>query len=686
MLGRDDYGAILEEIKRMSDSALDSFERRDSKDIAEIISDIKDATEMQQQYQVAEGISEFLQFVLDDYAGERLLEKQKTWSAPSIAPDVREELEDWIFGGPARERIYFLSGEAGLGKSRIAYQQCLKLQSMQEPLPLLGASFFFEQGHKFLDSPLSLLACLAYQLQPQLGPQTSSNIRAIIASGGKQLERLMLLLRRALRGVGTSRSQLQPIVLVIDGFNECKEREQIPFLLRHLVTLVRDFHWLRLIITSRPHPPVMTVLAHASVNDIVYQRHMEPEDGSSAVQRYLEHAIPKIPTYADFPRRHPEALRHLTTSAGDRFDIAHFALEYLDSPHNKRPVTELDHLTLRDPSRSPDQDFLYERVMRAERAYLGWRAIIVDTIVGFVVYERQELTPEDMSLYSYPLIPADEIVAAVDRLRPMLQINTEAKIVPTSTSSYDFLVNDRGGFYNSDPSLTRRLRFSDSSTYSASAFLAALLNAAPVTNALLTPLPPIAVLKDHPTVKYPSLALWDRYLVQAKDIWILNGELDALIPSLPLALYAWVTTFRYVVRGGEAVALFGAKSVRATRGAEFFKFVVFVQLCRARRLWEDSEDLFNISVADLREGIVAQFHNTVTVVLRLEVRENQPLRLEFIKEPHSFLEFDVREDDIPKYRAIVQELCRILEQDDRLANNSSLAGVVEGTFRIDDWQ
>ncbi|GJE91966.1 hypothetical protein PsYK624_081180 [Phanerochaete sordida] len=558
-------------------------------------------------------------------------------------------------------------------------------------LSTLGASFFFAQNREYLDSTLSLWTTLAYQVQPEFRSETLSSIMAILRGKEPAIGKMMALFQRGLSTTFPSGSRRK--ILVIDGFNECKDRRQIPAMLRHLIELVRAFPWLYLFITSRPHPSVMSVLAHASVKDIVHHRHLEYGSGSRAVQRYLKHAMSKTLAYPGFPRKHPLRMRRLIDIVGNDIDIARLAFEFLDSPNNKSSYVQWTHVALSDLSAPPsNRHFLYQNILNLEREHLGHsRIYVVDAILRLVVFEHQKLAPDDLSLYVYPSVSPDEIIAVVDRLRPILQIDMDGRVAPTGLLFRDIFSNGSAAQHHlSEALMDQQL---DTTTCFATAFLAFLLNTSAVTDILMKPMPLPAVIEAHPKVKHQALALWPRYLAQALRTSALNAELDDFIPSLPLALYAWVTTFRHLVLAGDAVLASGGNEACQKYESEFFQFTVFVQLWRDGRLQGGPEHAVDISLADLREELILQFRTTTTIRIRLGAENSPSPRAVFSQErdgsfgvarkSNCILDLDIREDDLARYLAIVQELITAMGRDDRLSNDASLAGVLEGTYRIE---
>ncbi|GJE91975.1 AAA-16 domain-containing protein [Phanerochaete sordida] len=676
---------IFAEIRHISDRALRTFERENGVDIVEIIRNIKEAKKMSRQYQDAEAISEFLQFVANDTGGYRVLVEQRTEVPHHIAINLRSASVHWTSG---TKRIYFLYGEAGVGKSSMAYQQCLLLASGQQclllasgqqPAPTLGASFFLAQDHQYLGSPLCLLAHLAYHMHPQSQNNVLESIRKILHTGEEELDCLMRLLWRIL----AIRDEVSPkkIVLVIDGLDECNDRKQIPALLRYLIDLVRRFPWLYLFITSRPHPFMMSIFADASVTDIVHRHQLDCPRVVYPAQRYLRYAVSSIPGYEEFSQKHSADLTRLISRMGYDFDFAHSIHECLVSEYSARQLRDAwKELQL---EKIVTADKLCHRFLYFHRRHtLSSDNHLANTIMRFAIFERKAFTAHVLSVYYYPPVTFDSIIAAVDGLRPILKINADAQIVPAHASSQKYLLH-----LGSNNILLDEIHVCNASTHSALALLAALVNATPVTDILLTPLPQIAAVEAHPGVKHPYLTLWPQYLSRASPSdRILVHVLRDFIPSLPLALWAWVTTADDVLRAMKTKPTHWGG---AQQSSAFLTFTTFVQLWRHQRTLKGSEHSVDISPTALYRFIIDQLLNTKVDGVCMAVEKDKKLRLVFNvqKDDSKGLNGNVISIDctanLQRYQDIVLELIKSLEQDERLANDASMAGIVEGTLPIE---
>ncbi|GJE93963.1 hypothetical protein PsYK624_101300 [Phanerochaete sordida] len=233
-------------------------------------------------------------------------------------------------------RLFLLTGGAGLGKSAIAHQLCLRLVDTKQWGVNLGASFFFSRGG--VDSAHTLFSTIAHQLalsQPALTPSICDAARVFLTGGKEQQVRRTFeeLLLKPLAGNSGHSAFNETTFVVIDGLDECKDRELVPELLHCLLVLVRRVPWLRLFLSTRPEPHILPVLMHQSAAVIVYHRRLDDSqamgESKESVELYLRHTILKIYPYGDFVRAHPKQLDRLIERADGLFIYARVALNYL---------------------------------------------------------------------------------------------------------------------------------------------------------------------------------------------------------------------------------------------------------------------------------------------------------------------------------------------------------------------
>jgi hypothetical protein len=175
---------------------------------------------------------------------------------PDTRTDLLEQIFDWATDD-AGERIFWLCGKAGTGKSTISRTMAQKLDDDG----LLGASFFFKRGRADRSHARLLFPTIARQLA-DLFPEPAHAIAAALDQDSLLCGRHLTvqfdsLLLKPLQRLDRDSFPKAGLVLVIDALDECDNGETIKTVLLLLskvetITSVR----LRIFVTSRPELPV----------------------------------------------------------------------------------------------------------------------------------------------------------------------------------------------------------------------------------------------------------------------------------------------------------------------------------------------------------------------------------------------------------------------------------------------
>ena len=220
---------------------------------------------------------------------------------PRCHPQTREKvlktITDWVNDPHARQRIIWLNGPAGAGKSAIA--QTISERCLRERL---AASFFFLRNSSDRGTATRLFTTLAWQLAKSI-PELLSYVELAIEteplfptkSLDIQFDRLIVQpLQELLRDEPDFCPQKS--LVVVDGVDECApDRDQMLFL-KLIGKALSEIHIpLRFLICSRPEAhiqasfesEVMTGITRAvSLND-----QFEPDDD---IRKYLMDAFARI--------------------------------------------------------------------------------------------------------------------------------------------------------------------------------------------------------------------------------------------------------------------------------------------------------------------------------------------------------------------------------------------------------
>ena len=151
------------------------------------------------------------------------------------------------------DKVYWLYGMPGLGKTSVANSLCHRLHKSEN----LGGSFFCKRDEEILRDPKNVLPTLISKLAGTWTPyrilvakplQDDPHLSPKSASG-----ELLLKTLRALE-----KPPPRTLVLVIDAFDECGEDTTRERLLKSLFEACLQATWLKVIITSRPEQDIQS--------------------------------------------------------------------------------------------------------------------------------------------------------------------------------------------------------------------------------------------------------------------------------------------------------------------------------------------------------------------------------------------------------------------------------------------
>ncbi|OJJ99003.1 hypothetical protein ASPACDRAFT_30892 [Aspergillus aculeatus ATCC 16872] len=184
------------------------------------------------------------------------LNEHEDFCLPGTRTELLSEIHKWADSAESR-CIFWLRGKAGTGKSTIARTVARSFEEKGS----LGATFFFKRGESDRDTAKYFISTIIKQLvsrHRQLIPDISNAIENDSNILYKfQSEQFDKLLYRPLEKLHLNYSTI--IVIVIDALDECSREIDIKIILELLSKLkkIRSVP-LRVILTSRPEPPIRT--------------------------------------------------------------------------------------------------------------------------------------------------------------------------------------------------------------------------------------------------------------------------------------------------------------------------------------------------------------------------------------------------------------------------------------------
>ncbi|QRW09229.1 WD repeat-containing protein [Ceratobasidium sp. AG-Ba] len=387
------------------------------------------------------------------YNSVKALELGRGPCTPDTRVDILRQIYEWTCGN-TEEKIYWLNGMAGTGKTTIAYSLCERLQKKNK----LAASFF-----------------CARQLE------WCRDVNRIIPSIVYQLSRLFLPFRRAIATVLESDSDVhnQPIVeqfkkllveplveiadklptgttVVIDALDECAHKESVEKMLEALILHASKLP-IKFFVTSRPDESIIHRMCRQEAEQIKREIRLHK----------LERPIVKgdIVTYikAQFESRLETSKAELDTLAdniaersGVLFIYAATVIRHVSHNNYARSKTRLDGV-LGSWAKGPSGSFkaldgLYNSILSA--AYDDEGLTDSDRAEMLLVLHTVICASKPLSTNAITdllrLNSEQTVRAAVLPLLSVLQVSDEGGVVTTLHESFhDFLLDSSrsGKFY-----------------------------------------------------------------------------------------------------------------------------------------------------------------------------------------------------------------------------------------------
>ncbi|KAJ7186070.1 hypothetical protein C8R46DRAFT_860346, partial [Mycena filopes] len=287
---------------------------------------------------------------------------------PGTRKDVLDELHAWARDDDTDDRVLWLHGAAGAGKSAIAQDFASRCQEEG----ILGASFFFKRGTSDRATWKGLFPTIAYQLAVSFGelagPIQHTIERDRLTVGQAMRHQMRKLLTTPFREAPPL--SMSPII-VIDGLDECEGHDTQVALLNLILDAIRSGALpARVLVASRPEPHLSEVLQAAK--DLGICCHHDLGSGheiSADIYRYLSEEFSRIRQYhASRGLRLEETwpgldtIEHLVHKSRGVFIHAATIVRYVDIEYSM-PTEQLDRVLSLDPESTAPLDTLYTEIL-----------------------------------------------------------------------------------------------------------------------------------------------------------------------------------------------------------------------------------------------------------------------------------------------------------------------------------
>ena len=293
---------------------------------------------------------------------------------PSCYPRTREEVQqiitDWVDDADAPERIMWLNGPAGAGKSAIAQSIAERYQDSR-----LAASFFFLRSSEDRGVADRLFMTLAWQLAfsiPETRPYIESVLKKEPLLYTKSIEvQFNRLIVDVFGSLLHDKPGLHPekSLVIIDGVDEChsEQRQELFLTLIGNALSLRKIS-LRFLICSRPEPHIRETFDTETMKTVTHALMLDDSfDPNNDIQRYLKDELLRIFTKRQISSLPSDAdIDPLVFRSSGQFIYASTVIKFVDDK-DCNPRKQLDIiLKLRAAhSSSPfaQLDLLYQQIL-----------------------------------------------------------------------------------------------------------------------------------------------------------------------------------------------------------------------------------------------------------------------------------------------------------------------------------
>ncbi|KAG8912917.1 hypothetical protein FRC00_003489, partial [Tulasnella sp. 408] len=329
LFSSDENAGQLQEWEKKIQRALDEIQLLLNINTADRVTDLYIA-EVQKERR------ELLACLGDANHGARDDEIENIVCHPGTRVDILDRINDWVSGGERSQRLLWLRGMAGRGKSAIASTVASEWKKRKASCTL----FHFRRGQTALSK--RLVCALARQLICGGTPEVREAILQAVrinrdVATTPMEEQFRVLLIQSLRKL---EPDSPPVLLVIDALDECEDPDYAVRFLKAIARHTAIPANIKFLVTSRPEDPLMRVLQRqewlAEDLDTVSKTNVD-------IALFLRSGLSKIRTEHGLAEDWPpsEAVDSLTRSSQGLFQWAHTVIKYIGEKMPKRRLGEV---------------------------------------------------------------------------------------------------------------------------------------------------------------------------------------------------------------------------------------------------------------------------------------------------------------------------------------------------------
>ncbi|KAG8791273.1 hypothetical protein FRC12_009700 [Ceratobasidium sp. 428] len=285
-----------------------------------------------------------------------------------------DDILAWSRDFGSSQRLLWVYGFAGLGKSSIAASVCKRLDEQG----MLAASFFCKRDDPALRDAQCVLNTIVYGLAMKCPAYKQAVVKAIQADSqictGHMQRRYTSLAEEPLKTT-TQSKPTKGLVVVVDALDEILNDERRSALLTYIRTMCHLVSWLKIVVTSRPDADIMNAFGQTS-SEFVSSRNIVADDAADDIGVFVRRRMAAIAELRSQPQWSDGKVKDLAARANGLFIWAETACKFIEAGLNVdarldqmlqlrqsagalRPFAGLDELyttTIRNGIKDEDED------------------------------------------------------------------------------------------------------------------------------------------------------------------------------------------------------------------------------------------------------------------------------------------------------------------------------------------
>jgi hypothetical protein len=344
---------------------------------------------------------------------------------------------------PARERVFWLNGLAGTGKTTVA--RTIAGRAHQQGR--LAAAFFFSRNIAATRAPSAIIPTIAYQLAHYQHAFQSSVCTAIALDEAVSTRDIATQANILLDKINPVDVPNEPLLIVLDALDECyvegscEGGDAIPLLLNRLGSLP----YIKILITSRAEDTIKRMFDRTANQLALHD--IEADIVQGDIHLYLKHCLTSLAHFRKLPLPFPtnEVLDELVKRAGALFIYAATVVKWVSDP-KAQPTLRLQQVLDEDVDEVAYQhrvlDGMYTQILLQAAETSGnpkphERAL--GKILSAVVLLQEPMPPAALAV----LVDEEKRASAIlPLLSAVLLVDDEAPVRLFHPSFPDFITNE----------------------------------------------------------------------------------------------------------------------------------------------------------------------------------------------------------------------------------------------------